>query len=231
MERKILKTIQNTSLVLTLLLILWVLFMVLLTSGISENWTSEDYLQFAKKNGLIYSLSYVNAVVFTVITMGLLGLLYLFTRNERPALSIIGIIFVPVYGVLNIFAYGSQITVVPQLLSSVSIDQLTECRADLLVQWIQTKPQTTVGMINGAAYAVLGIPSICFGLALYKTIPFGKVVGWLLMINAILCSVGLVGYVTDNLTLANGIVAGGFLFTLAVFFIFLGFSRLLKQAS
>ena len=231
MEIRILKTIRTVSLILTLLLILWVLFMILLTSGINENWTNERYLQFAKENGILYFLSYLNGVIFTVITMALFGLLYIFIQNEKPVLSIIGILFVPVYGVLNIFAYGSQITVVPQLLSEVNIEHLTECRAEYLVQWIQTKPETAVGMINGVAYALLGIPSVCFGVALFKRIPFGMVVGWLLFINAILCLVGLIGYVIGNLTLANGIIAGGFLFTIAVFFMFIGFRVKVKQAT
>lgn len=226
MEKRIIKTIQAASFVLLMFLIIWVLLMIVVTSEVRPDWSSLQYLQFAKSNGVLYVLSYLNALVFTVLTASLFGLMYLFTKELKPVLSILGLLFVPIYGVLNIFAYGSQISIVPQLLSNINLTDVTECTLNGYVQWIQTKPDSVIGIINGAGYAVLGIPSVCFGFALYKSVPFGKVIGWLLFVNAFLCWIGLVGYVGGSTMLANGVLAGGFLFTMAVFYIYLSFRNL-----
>lgn len=226
MEKRIVSIIQGTSFVLLVFLFFWILLMILVTSDVRPDWTSLQYLQFAKNNGILYVISYLNALVFTILTVSLFGLMYLFTKESKPVLSVLGLLFVPVYGVLNIFAYGSQISVVPQLLSSINLTEATECTLNWYVQWIQTKPDSIIGIINGAGYAVLGIPSVCFGLALFKLIPYGKVIGWLLFVNAMFCWVGLVGYISGSTMLANGVLAGGFLYTVAVFYIFLGFRSL-----
>ncbi len=203
--------------------------MVAVTKEIRPDWSSLEYLQFAKGSGFLYVLSYINALIFTILTVSLFGLIYLFTKETNPVLSTLGLLFIPIYGVLNVFAYGSQISIVPQLLSDVNFTEMTECTLDSYVQWIQTKTDSIVGIINAAGYAVLGIPSVCFGIALYRSVPYSLIIGWLMLINTLFCWIGLVGYITSNNLLANGVVAGGFVFTIAVFFIFLSFGNLQQE--
>lgn len=229
MDLKIVKTITITSFVLIWLLLLWIILMIATTSKIQSDWAVKDYLYFAKNGGILFFLSYLNAVLFTIVVVALLGQLYSYLKSSSPVLSIIGIVFVPVYGVLNLVAYGSQITVLPQLLADIKIAEATECEVHYVFQWIQAKPDTVIGMINGAAYAVLGVPAVCYAFALYNKIPFGKTIALLLILNAGFCLVGLTGYLTDNDILVNGVVVGGLLFAAATGFIYAAFKIERKQ--
>jgi len=72
--------------------------------------------------------------------------------------------------------------------------------------------------MNQLAYAVLGIPSIIFGVILVKHKRISPLAGWLLAVNGLSCIVGVIGTAANSQVLAIGSVAGGalFLFSLAV---------------
>jgi hypothetical protein len=78
-------------------------------------------------------------------------------------------------------------------------------------------------MMNSLAYAVLGIPSIIFGLLLYNSGRVSRSGGILLSLNGLAGITGFVGVVVKSTILAQGVLAGGILFLLALIPISLGF--------
>jgi len=63
-------------------------------------------------------------------------------------------------------------------------------------QLIQANNHTLVSYINDLAYAILGIPSIIFGLLLKKENK--KYSGNFLFLNGVLRILGIVGYMINN---------------------------------
>jgi hypothetical protein len=74
-----------------------------------------------------------------------------------------------------------------------------------------------MAFFNGLAYAVLGIPSILFGLLLWKHPGALRWGGLLLALNGAACILGLIGFLTGNALLTQGVMIGGFLFLAAMF--------------
>jgi hypothetical protein len=142
--------------------------------------------------------------------------LYVYCKPAAPLWSAIGLVFVPVYCLLNLFAYFSQITVVPRLLELRQISQYQPMAEFLLRQLIQSWPASAVSVFNNTAYAVLGIPSIIFGAALYRMHPSLRLGGTLLALNGAACIVGVIGYVLNNALLELGSLVGAVLFLLAL---------------
>jgi hypothetical protein len=64
--------------------------------------------------------------------------------------------------------------------------------------------------MNGMAYAILGIPSIIYGILMFKEIK--KISGVLILLNGISCIIGIIGYIIKNSILVMGIMIGGILF-------------------
>jgi hypothetical protein len=105
--------------------------------------------------------------------------LYLFCRPAAPEWTLIGLVFVPVYCLMNLVAYLSQITLIPML---VRLRQTAEYQptADLPLELtIQAYPASATGYFNNLAYALLGIPSIIFGIILIHKSTLWRTAGWL----------------------------------------------------
>jgi hypothetical protein len=156
--------------------------------------------------------------------MALMGGLYVYCQVIAPEWSRIALVFVPVYGILNLFAYLSQITLVPALVEATFDPELAATARLLLSLSIQLWPSSTVGFFNGLAYAILGIPSIIFGWAMFKGNHALRIAGWFLALNGIACFLGIIGYFTGSALLSMGTVIGGVIFWLALFpltFVFL----------
>jgi hypothetical protein len=66
------------------------------------------------------------------------------------------------------------------------------------------------------AYALLGIPSIIFGLLMFREKSPLKVAGALLALNGVACILGIVGFLARSAPLSLGTLAGGVLFLLAL---------------
>ena len=79
---------------------------------------------------------------------------------------------------------------------------------------IQANPDSLVGYLNGLAYAILGVPSILYGVLLYRKAK--KWSGILFILNGGLCITGMVGYTLGNDLLSAGILLGGMAFLLAL---------------
>lgn len=223
------RQISIVSMILALLTGIWIICMVLLMKQHGTVMaTFEDAIDFVRDPGGLFYLTYLNVVVLTIFDVVLFGLLYLYFRQAYPALSLVGILFVPVYAAYNLFVYISQISVVQMIISDYDRVISEEVMQVLLGQFIQLWEHSTIAFLNNYAYAILGIPSILFGIAIYRMKPgaegrnragitgLDRVTGILLILNALACFLGVAGIITGNHVLANGSVVGGGLFFLSL---------------
>jgi hypothetical protein len=121
-----------------------------------------------------------------------------------------GAAFVPIYGLLNLFAYLSQITIVPRMAALQPVPDL------LLAQMVQAWPGSAVNVLNNLGYAVLGVPSIIFGLLLGRETPSLRLAGILLALSGVASIVGIAGIAARSAALALGSIVGGVLFLIAL---------------
>lgn len=196
-----------------------VLFLVLFILGIVRAGPIETYdqvLAVAQKQDVLFTLAYVNVTLLTITATMFYAALYVYCRSASPLWSVIGIIFVPVYTVFNLVAYFSQISIVPQLLILAESPENQVIAEFMLRQLIQQWPESAVSIYNNLAYAILGIPSIIFGVILYQKQPALRVGSVLLALNGVACIVGIAGIVLGSSLLSWGSIVGAILFLLAL---------------
>ncbi len=214
------------SLITLTLTTLWLILMIwdLSSAGPLDNF--EQVLGHVGKKNSMLTATYLNAGLLTIAATAFMGGLYFYAEPISPEWSIVGFIFVPIYGTLNLIAYFSQITLVPALLEAAADPVMADTAFLLLQQTLQLLPGSTIGFFNALAYALLGIPSIIFGLALTNGMkrPL-QISGWLLLLNGIACILGVIGFTLHSDPLSLGTVLGGVLFWLALFPMTYGFFR------
>lgn len=196
--------------------VLWLVFMIAGMAGAGPLDTFEQVLSYVSEAGVIYYLTYINAALITVLVLLLFAGLYLHYKPVAPFWVLSGIIFVPVYGMMNLIVYLSQITVVPRMLQLITIPEYQTMAQFLLQQGIQQWPGSAISVVNNLAYAVLGIPSIFFGVLMYRAGSMVRRGGIFLILNGVACMAGFVGIIMQNAWLSNGSLAGGVLFLLAL---------------
>ena len=165
-----------------------------------------------------FYLIYISVGLLTLVVPFQMVGLYLFSKPHLPGwLALAGLMFVPVYCVLNLFAYLSQISAVPHLLALYQAPAYQQIAEILLRLLLQQWPASLVAFFNNLAYALLGIPSIIYGAALVKQGQALKVAGILLALNGVACILGIIGIGLRNDLLAWGSAIGGGLYFLALF--------------
>jgi hypothetical protein len=201
-------------------LVLTALWVGLLIADMASAGPLETFEQVAahasRLHGLFYA-TYLNAALLTVAAVAFFAALHAWLKPTAPDWTVIGLVFVPIYGALNLVAYLSQVTLVPAI-----FDLQTEPRyadtADLLLRLtLQAWPASTMAFFNGLAYAILGIPSILYGALLWQHRGALRWGGLLLAFNGAACILGVVGFLTENALLSQGVMIGGVLFLLALF--------------
>ncbi|MEN8201431.1 MAG: hypothetical protein ABFS28_02470 [Bacteroidota bacterium] len=205
------KPIRITGLILFLLTLLWVVLMGLSTIAIEPGWGPVDYVKWVSEPSLSYRLNYINVSVLTLGVVLFFTLLYSYLKQRSEGAALAGLIFVPIYGVMNLICYSLQISLVP-FLAQAAMGHPESMHG--VSQWIQANPASAAGFINGLAYAVLGIPSIIFGYLLMAE--SGKFSGLTLMLNGIFCVIGIIGMMLDIRILSMGVMVGGFLFLVSL---------------
>ncbi len=221
---KLLHGTRNLALFTVVILVLWVVLMILSGMQMQADWAAKDYLNYAREQNPVFVLNYLNAGLFTALVIVLFGCLYLLVKNEYPVLALVGLLFIPVYGTLNLLVYLGQVTILP-LVANGSASQ------EAALQWMQLYPGSPIGMVNGLAYALLGISSVLYALTIIGRGKMGQITAWLLIVNTVLCLLGPIGVMTGNSLLTLGTVAGGIVFTGAVFTLYLMLKAELKSAS
>jgi len=223
------RQISIVSIILAILTGIWILCMILLMRRQGTVIaTFEDAYDFVKDPGGLFYLTYLNVVVLTIFDVVLFGMLYLYFKPAYPVMSLCGVLFVPVYAAYNMFVYISQVSVVQKIISVYEGQVSEEVMQVLLGQFIQLWEHSTIAFINNYAYAILGIPSVLFGIAIYRmkpgldspgsiTIPgLSRATGLLLILSAFTCLLGIVGIITGNQALSHGSAIGGGLFFLSL---------------
>ena len=114
MERRV----KSTSLVMFFLTLLWIVLTAISMSGIDPEWSDSDYVKWIAGPDIFFILNYVNVILITILVVIFFSFLKSFLEPEFPDGARAGILFVPVYGVINLLCYSIQISVVPSLAAS-----------------------------------------------------------------------------------------------------------------
>jgi hypothetical protein len=154
-----------------------------------------------------------------MLAAALFAALYHRYAPASPRASAVALVFVPVYCAFNLVVYLLQISAVPALLPRAADPAVQP----LLALLMQNLPGSTAAFFNSLAYALLGIPSIIFGLLMAPESPLLRIAGRLLVLNGLACIAGWVGLLANNPTLAQGSLAGGVIFLGALGFMAPGF--------
>lgn len=213
MQTRLLGILSLICLVITLL---WLVFLIAGMATAGPLNTFEKVLAHVNKLDIVFYLTYANAALITVSAVMLFAALYIHYKSVAPEWSAIGVIFVPIYGALNLIVYLSQITVVPRLLQLQVLPEYQAFSQFLLRQIIQQWPDSAISIVNNLAYAILGIPSIVFGILMLKSAPALRLGGALLALNGFACIIGFIGITAKNTWLGQGSIIGGVLFLLAL---------------
>ena len=219
------KQLGILSLICLVVTILWLVFMIIGMASAGALETFEQVLGNVSKVDLIFYLTYVNAALITVVAVMLFAGLYLYYKSAAPVWAFLGVIFIPIYGTMNLFVYLSQITVIPQLLKLQAMPEYTVLAQFLLRQVIQKWPDSAVSIINNLAYAVLGVPSVIFGVLMLRSVPVLRMGGILLALSGLASLVGFGGIVAQSVWFNKGSLIGGVLFLLALVCISWGYGR------
>ena len=218
--------IATVALITLLLTVVWLVLMIAgaLASG-----------PFADLDHMILTVAhphwshnpgYINAAVLTIFAAAFYVLLFHHTQPlaDQPS-RLVALIFIPVYAVLNLVVYVSQVTLVPALMPLVLSSGGSAVGKALLAISVHAWPGSLAAVLNALAYAVLGIPSIIFGLALSKQGGLFRSGGFFLALNGFACILAIFGYVFAVPLLTNGSTAGGVLFLIALILLTLAFFR------
>jgi hypothetical protein len=195
---------------------IWVVIMIIDLPGEGQISEFEDVYAYVSKLSFGYFLTYVSATFFTLSTLVLFICLFQIYKGEHPQGAFIAIFFVPVYAALNTIVYFSQVIFVPKLIELHEVTSQQEVANFALQQFIQLNPDSFMAFINGMAYAILGIPSVIFGLIMINKRRMMKIAGILILLSGILSFIGIIGNAINNAILNKGVVISGFVFWLAL---------------
>lgn len=204
---------------------LWVVLLIWMTAtGGSVDVLPERIAAIEKQYG-IWLVNYANAGLITLFTAAFLGGLYAYLKSEDAFWAAIGLVFIPVYAVLNLVVYLSQIFVVPVLLELYA-DPETYSMSELLLRMvIHDWPGSAAAFANALAYAMLGIPSIIFGNLLAHREAGLRIPGLLLAVSGGLSWISLAGVAAGSSLLARLTLVSGFVFLIALFWLGTSFLR------
>jgi hypothetical protein len=219
------KTTGVLALLCLLFTLLWLGMLISDNATAGPLGTFEQVAEHAARPGLLFYTTYLNAGLVTLSAVAFFAAMYAYLKPTASGWLVIGLVFVPIYGALNLVVYLSQVTLIPTLLALRLDPRYTEMVDVLLRLGLQAWLASPMAFFNGFAYAVLGIPSILFGWLLWKRTGGLRWGGVLLALNGIACILGLIGYLTGNHLLSQGILMGGVLFLLALILISWGLLR------
>ncbi len=156
------KRISRLALTEAALTLLWVILMILGSIFNAPVPTIDGVPIFVQQISILHIITYINASTLTVVAVLLYFAFYQHLKSDHPIMTALGLVFVPLYGIFNLFVYGSQITILPLLIAQNSPN---------VANWLQFWPQSPIALLNQVAYALLGISSILFGIALMRKDP------------------------------------------------------------
>ena len=170
-----------------------------------------EYLTWLLKPDVFYTAYYIGAVILTLLIVVLFVQLYGYLSKLNRTAALVGIVFIPVYGTINLVCYSLQITVVPSLAAGALS---TGGDVGLVSQLILNDSRSVLGLVYGLAYSVLAIPSIIYGFLFVKNAQ--KWTGLMFIIHGLLYVVGIVGFMLQNVVLSQGLNLGAFVFLICL---------------
>ena len=188
--------------------------MILVMAPVNPEWTPADYVNFAASGHILFALCYLNAGLFTVLVVFFFASLYQEYKDANRQVALATLLLIPVYAAINLVVYFSQITIIPVLVRNMNYGYYS---AERIAPWLQCYMHSPMAILNGLAYALLGIPSLIFGWLILKKNSGYRLAAYSLVLSAVLSFLGLIGYVADNSVLDKGTVLGGLVFTITVF--------------
>lgn len=205
------------ALLLTAATYLWVALMIADSARHPPVTNPFDAINYATGQDWLYTLNYANAALITILATLLFAALYGVFKEAAPNAMLTGLVFVPVYTTMNLFVYLSQITIVPGLVMvRATLSALPNGMDMIVALLVQLWPGSITAMLNVLAYAVLGIPSLIYGLEMLRRGPLMRAAGILLGLNGIAALLGFVGLVTQNSILMSGVIISGVFFALSL---------------
>jgi hypothetical protein len=222
MKRNLLVSLSLATLIST---ILWVVLMIawMATTGPVDSF--EQALTLAQNRGPLFYLTYINAALVTVFATMLLAGIYVYLRTALHGWPAIAFAFVPAYAALNLFAYLSQVTLLPYLAGLQVPAEHSAASQLLTAQMVHLWSESIAAHINLLAYAVLGIPLIIFGTALSRSGGLIRLAAFLMILSGIASIIGLLGAIVQSPALIMGVTASGVLFLLALIPLAIGFNQ------
>jgi hypothetical protein len=130
--------------------------------------TLEEKIESLGDLDFLFYLGYLDAALLTLLGVAMFTGFYLYCRDDAVYWSAMGMVFVPIYGLGNLVSYLSQVFVVPHLLALYHQPETAAIAQVLLGLTIHNWYGTAIEALNALSYAVLGIPSIIFGVIMFR---------------------------------------------------------------
>ena len=213
------KNIGLLGLAVAVTTVLWIVLLIFTESTTSTIENMDTKVMLIKSELFLYKMSYLNAGLLTFLNIMFMSALYLYCKDKNDFWSTLGFAFIPIYGTTNLFAYLSQVFLIPDILE-LYISPATHSFAKLLLNLtIHTWAGSLVEAFNGMAYALIGIPSIIFPLIGMRKTGLLAVGGYLLMASGILSILAFLGILISAGFLILLSVAGGVIFLISLILI------------
>ena len=173
----------------------------------------DQALAFAQQaHWFYYSATYINALLLTLFNVLLYGSLYGLLKDEHPGWASAGLAFVPLYAILALFSYLSQLTVVPALIAQLDDPQLQPAATLVLQHMLQIWPQSTLMLFDQFSYFLLGFPGLIYGLLMGQNRQL-RIPGALFAIGGAFCmpiGLGIVAHLPSLIgipSMAGGVIS------------------------
>ncbi len=199
--------------------ILWIILMFLTEGNAPVFNNVAERINFIESKAILYRVSYINAAFLTLIGIFFYTSLYIYSKEKSKFWPTIALVFIPIYGLLNLFSYLSQVIMVPPLIHLYNIPKSKEIASIILNLSLHNWQGSIIESLNGLAYAILGIPSIIFPILIMRKPKILAIGGLLLLISGVLAIIAFAGTLISTRYLTTVSVIGGILATLADFFI------------
>lgn len=220
------KTIAGLSWVVLALSIVWVVLMLLSIPSESQMISLQDFIKYLSGAGVLFNLNYLNAGLLTFAVSILFAALFAFYKERDLLCSAIAFAFIPVYALLNLTVYFSQVAVLPAFVEMQQVSKYAASSELWIAMLSQLWPGSLFGFLNAMAYALLGVSSITFGWLMLKNTMLLRWAGIMLSVNGFLCILGFAGTFMDSELLSLGLIAGAVFFMIALVLMGMGFWRL-----
>lgn len=195
---------------------LWVTLLIIQEASAPAVDNLQQKIESLDNLNFLFYLTYVNATLITIFTIALFAGFYEYCHPENPLWAIIGLVFIPIYGIGNLVSYLSQIFVLPRLLDIYRIPELKKSASLIIGELIQNWSGTSIEALNGLSYAILGISSIIFGTLMFRMQPKVKLASSLLSLSGILSIIAFIGMACRNPVLSMMFMLSGFIYLVSV---------------